>query len=74
MALKRRIMFFVAIIGVYWRFNKVISTAENILILNIIQLEAMFLYLTRYSELPLMALHVTVSNHNGTLPADHFWI
>ena len=32
-ALKRRIMNFGAIIGVYWRYNKVISTAENVLIL-----------------------------------------
>ena len=39
MALKRRIMNFGAIIGVYWRFNKDISTAENVLILNIIQVE-----------------------------------
>ena len=39
MALKPRIMNFGAIIGVYWRFNKVISTAENALILNIIQVE-----------------------------------
>ena len=38
-ALKRRIMRFGAIIGVYWRFNKVISTAENVLILNIIIVE-----------------------------------
>ena len=38
-ALKRRIMNFGAIIGVYWRFNKVISPAENVLILNIIQVE-----------------------------------
>ena len=67
MALKRRIMIF-AIIAVYWRLNKVISTAENILILNIIQVEEMLLHLTRYSELTLMALHVTVSTHNGTLP------
>ena len=32
----------------------------------------MLLHITRYSELTLMAL--TVSNHNGTLPADHIWI
>ena len=38
-ALKRRIMNIGAIIGVYWRFNKVISTAENVLILNIILVE-----------------------------------
>ena len=62
-------MNFGAITGVYWRFNKVISTAENVLILNIIQV---FLHLARYSELTLMAL--TISNHNGTLSADHFWI
>ena len=38
-ALKRRIMNFGAIIGVYWRFNRAISTAETVLtcILNIIQ-------------------------------------
>ena len=39
MALKRRIMNFGASIGVYWRFNKVISTAENVIILNTIQVE-----------------------------------
>ena len=39
MALKRRIMNFGAIIGVYWRFYKVISTVENVLILNKIQVE-----------------------------------
>ena len=38
-ALKRRIMNFGAIIGVYWRLNKVISTAENVLILKIILVE-----------------------------------
>ena len=38
-ALKRRVMNFGAIIGVYWRCNKVISTAENVLILNIILVE-----------------------------------
>ena len=38
-ALKRRIMNFGAIICVYWRFNKVIITAENVLILNIILVE-----------------------------------
>ena len=32
-------MNFDAIIGVYWRFNKVISTAEIVLILNIILVE-----------------------------------
>ena len=32
-------MNFGAIIAVYWRFDKVISTAENVLILNIIQVE-----------------------------------
>ena len=32
-------MNFGAIIGVCWRFDKVISTAENALILNIIQVE-----------------------------------
>ena len=31
----------------------------------------MFLHLTRYSELTLMAL--TFSNNNGTLSADHFF-
>ena len=41
-ALKRRIMNFGAIFGVYWRFNKVISTAENVLILNIILVEETF--------------------------------
>ena len=30
----------------------------------------MFLYLTRYSELTLMAL--SIANHNATLSADHF--
>ena len=30
---------FGAIIGVYWRFNKVISTSGNVLILNIIQVD-----------------------------------
>ena len=35
-SLKRTIMNFGAIIGVYWRFNKVIRIAENVLILNII--------------------------------------
>ena len=32
-------MNFGTIIGVYWRFNKVISTAENVLLLNIILVE-----------------------------------
>ena len=32
-------MNFGAIIDVYWRFNKVISTAEKVLILNIILVE-----------------------------------
>ena len=32
-------MYFGAIFGVYWRFKKVISTAENVLILTIIQVE-----------------------------------
>ena len=39
LALKRRIMNFGAIIGVYWRFSKVIISAENVLILNIFQVE-----------------------------------
>ena len=39
LALNRRLLNFGAIIGVYWRFNTVISTAENVLILNIIQVE-----------------------------------
>ena len=32
----------------------------------------MFMHLTQYSGLTLMALNV--SNHNGTLSADRFWI
>ena len=38
-ALKRRIMNFGTIIGDYWRFNKVISTPENVIILNITLVE-----------------------------------
>ena len=38
-ALKSRIRNFGAILGVYWNFNKVISNAENVLILNIILVE-----------------------------------
>ena len=72
MALKRRIMNFGAIIGVYWRSNKVISTAENVLILNIIQVEENACAF--YTILGINIDGLTDSNHNETLPADHFWI